>query len=175
MPSCPICHRQAIHGITSPHNKSGNANRPYYYCDFNHPSEWIAWADNKGIDQNNPWCHCRQPTRWNIGRDRTGWFECATKQCEFKRNPRAGNNQYLATAQSPPVWTPSSTISPAPTFPPYPSESAYIPSYHSSSASKPQHPSQPISLTVSTVSQYPPRSISPAVYEMSASPAQPPR
>lgn len=86
--------------IVSPHNPNGNAGRPYYFCikcQFNRKcgvstngfrKGWISWDDDRGIQQNNPPCHCRSMSRQDkagihSSHPGRGFWTCATGSCAY--------------------------------------------------------------------------------------------
>lgn len=104
-PICPTCDNSCIRSVTSPSSRSGNAGRPYYFCDHGHQRIFVTWDDARGISPDNPRCRCGVNSR----RDRKNgpvvreFYTCATKECGFWEDidPEEQTHQPRSNSTSP--------------------------------------------------------------------------
>ncbi|KAF7198591.1 hypothetical protein HII31_00330 [Pseudocercospora fuligena] len=93
---CRSCDRPATPKTVGPENENGNVGRHYYACenkvcpsyDEKYEQGWVAWRDNKGVQESNPPCFCGSPSRQDrIGKDEgkrgQGFWSCAEGDCNY--------------------------------------------------------------------------------------------
>jgi hypothetical protein len=88
LPPCLRCHYPSMLKITSSSNRNGNANRLYSTCTKATCKKFLGFRDDRGLDVNNPSCHCGVASRRQInGRDhkvpRAVHFVCVEGNCSF--------------------------------------------------------------------------------------------
>ena len=89
-PSCHICGQPCTRDITSPGNRNGNANRPYYTCmDGTHSRHFLCWDDYEGITRGNPRCHCNFTSRRSTAY-MNAFFSCPAGSCNYNQNAPMG-------------------------------------------------------------------------------------
>ncbi|KAI0895789.1 hypothetical protein F4806DRAFT_69860 [Annulohypoxylon nitens] len=87
-PDCPCGY--AVVRKCGKSNVNGNAKRPFFACEK--CGTFVSFADDRGLDPENPKCHCGNPTRCLITstQGKGGWnewgklhFRCRIGRCNF--------------------------------------------------------------------------------------------
>ncbi|KJR89825.1 uncharacterized protein SPSK_06757 [Sporothrix schenckii 1099-18] len=85
-PICFLCHEPSERFVTRQSNRKRNAGRPYYKC---RPcNKFLCFVDERGVNPNHPWCHCRRPSRLQVSGPeksipRSLHFVCRTGTCDY--------------------------------------------------------------------------------------------
>lgn len=61
---CWVCDSRSKLLFTRSSNRNGNAGRPYYKCTA--CAKFLCFADDRGLDLDNPQCHCGAPSRRQV-------------------------------------------------------------------------------------------------------------
>lgn len=83
-PACCHCGGQSKKFITRSTNRNGNAGRPYYKCTC--CSKFLAFADDRGNDPNNPRCDCGVSSKRQLASREKGrkiHYVCRLGKCNF--------------------------------------------------------------------------------------------
>ncbi|KAF2135971.1 uncharacterized protein K452DRAFT_192195, partial [Aplosporella prunicola CBS 121167] len=80
-PQCMRCGRPTTKFITRSSNRNGNAGRPYYKC--GPCKKFHNFADNRGINTDNPKCCCGQVSRMQKSGVGVLHFVCQFGCCNF--------------------------------------------------------------------------------------------
>lgn len=75
-----------ISKITS--NKNGDKGRPYFKCENENCEAFHSYADERGVNPDNPVCKCENPSRMQVsgrGKEsrRSIIYNCSTRTCAF--------------------------------------------------------------------------------------------
>ncbi|KAH7232501.1 hypothetical protein B0J15DRAFT_409228 [Fusarium solani] len=83
-PNCFICQQRSVRFKTRTSNRKGNAGRPYYKCV--HCRKFLAFADQRGNDPQNPPCHCALSSKRQAAGQEKGsglHYVCRNGTCDF--------------------------------------------------------------------------------------------
>ncbi|KAI0882096.1 uncharacterized protein GGS22DRAFT_47745 [Annulohypoxylon maeteangense] len=86
---CPKCEHKQVCSVLrcAPDNPNENEDRPYFKCRF--CPDFLTFADDRGINEDNPPCDCGNPCRLQIstGGDGKPWGQlhlvCRVGACGF--------------------------------------------------------------------------------------------
>lgn len=97
-PICPLCGGEPKYFITRRSNRNGNAKRPYYKC--LECNKFVTFADERGINANNPVCDCDHPSRMQVAGKSSATprglhYVCVVGRCDFfERAKSPAGKQY---------------------------------------------------------------------------------
>jgi len=86
-PACQECGHPGTKHAVSAWNRSGNSDRPYYFCG-RHRRKFLTWDDDQGIVNGNPLCWCRFTSRRGTtnGPIPTDFYSCPVGSCRYSQN-----------------------------------------------------------------------------------------
>jgi hypothetical protein len=87
-PTCYLCTSPSRKDYTHSRNRNGNAGRLFFICTKATCKKFLGFRDDRGLDVNNPSCHCGVASRRQInGRNhkvpRAVHFVCVEGNCSF--------------------------------------------------------------------------------------------
>ncbi|EME44553.1 hypothetical protein DOTSEDRAFT_34957 [Dothistroma septosporum NZE10] len=102
--TCLCCRKPAEMCTVSMGNENGNRGRPYWVCTnkrcmvtikSSYENGWVSWADDKGLDDENPAGYCDVASRQDRickdeGKKGWGFWTCAEGRCDYYSEDRYG-------------------------------------------------------------------------------------